>query len=77
MAKTTQCMKINVLGAAYVCTFTPSRGNPFRLYQTWYDHGMHRKLIAEYVNFGSVLCHMNTLANTVPEFRRDYWNDYK
>ena len=69
MAKTTQCMKLNVMGAAYVCTFTPSRSNAFQLYQTWYDRGEHRKKIAEYANFQSVLWHLNYL--NVPEFRMD------
>ena len=73
MAKTTQCMKINVIGASYVCTFTPSRRNPFRLYKTWWDGGTHKELIAEYVNFESVLYHLVQLR--LPEFKKDWWND--
>ena len=73
MAKTIQCMKINVMGAAYVCTFTPSRRNPYQLYQTWYDMGQHRKRIAEYANFESVLYHLMELR--LPEFKRDYFAD--
>lgn len=75
MAKTTQCMKINVLGAAYVCTFTPSRTNPYQLYQTWYDKGAHKKKVAEYVNFESVLFHLTELR--VPQFRKDWFGDVK
>ena len=73
MAKTAQCMKINVLGAAYICTFIPSRTNPFRLYKTWWDEGNRKKLIAEYVNFEGVLYHLIQLG--VPEFRKDWWFD--
>jgi hypothetical protein len=71
MAKTIQCMKVNVLGAAYVCTFTPGRCNPYQLYRTWYDMGNHRKRIAEYANFESVLLHMVQM--NIPEFKRDYF----
>ena len=69
MAKTTQCLKMNVLGAAFCCTFTPSKRNPYRLYRTWYNMGNHRKLIAEYANFESVLYHLLQLNQ--PEFRKD------
>lgn len=69
MAKTTQCLKMNVLGAAFCCTFTPLRRNPYRLYRTWYDMGNHRKLIAEYANFESVLYYLLQLR--CPEFRKD------
>lgn len=71
MAQTTQCMKLNVLGETYICTFTPSRTNPYRLYKTWWANGTHRKMIAEYVNFQSVLYHL--IQMDVPEFRRDWW----
>lgn len=69
MAKTTQCLKMNVCGTAFCCTFTPSKRNPYRLYRTWYDMGKHRKLVAEYANFESVLYHL--LQMNVPEFRKD------
>ena len=73
MTKTTQVMKLNVLGVAYVCTFTPSRTNPFRLYKTWYEHGTHRKQIAEYANFEGVLYHLLELR--IPEFHKDWFGD--
>lgn len=73
MAKTTQCMKVNVLGASYICTFTPDRNNPFRLYRTWWDHGTHRKQVAEYANFESVLFHLVGLR--IPEFHKDCFTD--
>lgn len=68
---TTQCMKLNVAGASFVCTFDPSRNNPFRLYHTWYAEGKHRKLLAEYCNFESVLHHLQIM--DVPQFKIDSW----
>ena len=53
----------------FCCTFTPSNRNPYRLYRTWYDMGNHRKMIAEYANFESVLYHL--LQMQLPEFRKD------
>ena len=75
MANTTQCMKLNVLGAAYVCTFTPTRSNPFQLYRTWYSHGTHKKRVAEYANFESVLCYLAELR--LPEFTKDCFGEFK
>ena len=69
--KTTQVMKLNVGCAAFICTFTPSRTNPYRLYRTWYDCGTHRKLLVEYVNFQSVLFYLAQLK--LEEFQRDYF----
>ena len=73
MSKTTQVMKLNVLGAAFVCTFTPSRTNAYQLYRTWWDHGQHRQRIAEYANFESVLYHL--LEMKVPQFHKDWFKD--
>lgn len=67
--KTTQVMKLNVCGAAFVCTFTPKRRNAYRLYRTWYDNGNHRKMVAQYANFESVLFWLAYLGLT--EFKRD------
>ena len=75
MAQTTQCMKINVLGAHYVCTFTPSKTNPFVLYEMRWDHGWHRKKIVEYCNFEGVLYHLLQL--NVREFHKDWFGDVK
>lgn len=69
--KTTQVMKLNVCGAAFVCTFTTGRSNPYRLYRTWYDYGIHRKLLVEYANFQSVLFYLSQL--NLEEFQRDYF----
>jgi hypothetical protein len=78
MAKTTQVMKIDVCGAHFVCTFTPSRRNPYQLYRkTWeqgkYGMGWHQRRIAEYANFESVMWHLSDLR--LPEFRRDWFGD--
>ena len=67
--KTTQVMKLNMGGEAFVCTFTPGRSNPYRLYRTWYDNGNHRKMVAQYANFESVLFRLAYLG--LPEFKRD------
>lgn len=76
--KTVQCMKINVQGAAYVCTFTPGRKNhnAYQLYKTWWEPGQygmhqHRQRIAEYANFESVMYHL--LEMRIPEFKLDYF----
>ena len=70
MAKITQCMKINVLNTSFCCTFDPERKhNSFRLYKTWNNNGKHRKLIAEYANFESVLHHLIQL--NCSDFQRD------
>lgn len=71
MAKTKQVLKMNVLGAAFCVTFTPGRRNAYRFYRTWWDGGNHKKLIAEYANFESILYHL--LEMGCPEFKRDYF----
>ena len=69
MSKTTQVLKMNVHGVAFVCTFTPERTNPYRLYRTWWDGGTHKKMVGAWANFQSVLCY---LVNLQPkEFYRD------
>lgn len=55
MAKTMKCMDICVEGKRFVCTFTPTDRNPYRLYKQWYDRGWHKKLLEKYANFFSVI----------------------
>ncbi len=69
MAKTTQVLKMNVFGVSFVCTFTPSKINPFRLYRVWWDGGQHKKTVGEWANFQSVLCYLSNLCPD--EFFRD------
>lgn len=69
MATTTQVLKMNVQGVAFVCTFTPSRSNAYRLYRTWWDMGQHKKMVGEWANFQSVLCYLHNLCPD--EFFRD------
>lgn len=71
MAKTTQVMKMNVLGVAYVCTFTPGRHNAYRLYRTWWDQGTHRKLVVEYASYEGILYYL--LEQKHREFKMDYF----
>lgn len=37
------------------------RNNPYKLYKVWWDHGRHRKQIAAYQDFTSVLYHTYSL----------------
>ena len=71
MPKTTQCMKLNVQGVSYVCTFTPGRRNAYQLYRTWWDDGMHRRKVEEYANFESVLYYLIGWGHR--EFKLDYF----
>lgn len=71
MAKTTQCLKLNVQGVSYVCTFCPGRRNAYHLYRTWWDQGTHRKKVEEYANFESVLYYL--LEQQHREFKMDYF----
>lgn len=71
MAKTTQCMKINVQGISYVCTFCPGRRNAYQLYRIWWDQGTHKKKVAEYANYESVLYFL--LEQNHREFKLDYF----
>lgn len=71
MAKTAQCLKMNVQGVAYVCTFTPGRSNAYQLYCTWWDQGNHRRKVEEYANFESVLYFL--LEQQHREFKMDYF----
>lgn len=57
--KTRKCMEINVEGICIVCIFDLRTGrNPYKLYLKWYDGKTHRKKVAEYENFMSVLDHL-------------------
>ena len=70
MPKTTQCLKMNIHGVAYVCTFCPGRRNAYHLYRTWWDGGTHRRKVEEYANFESVLYYL--LEQNHREFKLDY-----
>lgn len=52
-------MDINEQGIHLVCIKdTDAKGNPYRLYQITYDNGWHRRMIAKYENFASIMYHI-------------------
>ena len=61
--KTTKCLDIVAEGKHFVCTFTPSRRNPYQLYHKWYDRGWHQRKLVEYANFLSVIYWLEQYGN--------------
>lgn len=58
-AKTSQVLSVSCGGRHFVCIFyCDSLVNPYKLYCKWYDHGWHRKKVAEYGDFSSVLFYL-------------------
>ena len=63
MAKTRKCMEMCVEGAQFECIFMFGKTNPYRLYKKTCDgSGTHRKQIAAYGNFVSVIEHIRGIA---------------
>lgn len=58
MAKTRQILSLCECGKHYVCIFDGSKVNPYRVYYKWYDRGEHRRKVAEYADFPSVLYYL-------------------
>lgn len=76
MAKTTQVMKLNTCGKKITVVFqNNTNSNPFWVYEHWYAYNKycswteHKKLIAKYQDFTSVLYFLTE----IPEFRQDVW----
>lgn len=42
-------------GKSFFCVYTKGDKNPYRLYRKWWNNGWHRKQVARYANFASVL----------------------
>ena len=77
MAKTTQCMKLNVYGRCFsVIMHHDDPYNKFWLYEitsgiNQYGYRSERKhLLEKYANFNSILFYLHTM--NLPEFRRDW-----
>ena len=52
-------LDINEDGLHLVCIKdTDAKGNPYRLYQVYYKDGWHRKQLAKYENFASIMYHI-------------------
>ena len=72
--KTRKCMEICVEGICVVCIFDlRTRRNPYKLYLKWYDGKTHRKKVAEYGNFISILDHLRNYAIRTDWGFKDYW----
>lgn len=65
MAKSKKCMEITVEGVWLECIMMFGKKNPYRLYLKTYDPatGYHRKQVAAYANFVSVIEHIRTVAH--------------
>jgi len=62
MAKTVKVMEINDGGLHLVCIKNNTTDcNPYRLYKVWWDKGWHRKQIAKYGDFRSIICDVREL----------------
>lgn len=61
--KTKKVLDLCVEGVWLECVFKAGSANPYRLYVTTWDGGKHRKQIAAYTNFVSVIDHIHTFAH--------------
>ena len=58
-----QIMKISEENMHFICVKDDKqRFNPYRIYETWYDRGNHRKLVISYADFASVLEYLRQTA---------------
>ncbi len=53
---------VSYRGFKYKGYKTDDTFNSFWLYKTWWMNGEHRKLVAKYGDFCSILCHLQQLA---------------
>ena len=57
--KTRKVLDICVEGVWLECVFNlTTKRNPYKLYLSYWDNGKHRKKVAEYGNFVSVIEHI-------------------
>lgn len=59
--KNRKILDINYNGFKVTAYVTDDKRNPFRLYRVWWDGGEHRKQIAKYGDFYSVICHIHQI----------------
>ena len=56
-----QVLEINENGLHIVCIKDDDKSNKYRLYKVWWEQGKHRKQIAKYDDFESILWHIHQL----------------
>ena len=56
--KSRKVLDLNIEGHNLSCVAYYDKKNPYRLYLNWYDGRMHRKQVAAYGNFISVIEHI-------------------
>ena len=61
--KTRKVLDLCVEGIWLECVFMEGKTNPYRLYLSYYNNGKHRKQVAAYGNFVSVLEHIRNYAH--------------
>lgn len=50
-------------GTRFECFQTENKNNPYTVKLVWYDRGWHRRIIAKYANFSSVLAFLLDFEN--------------
>jgi len=61
--KTRKVLEISNGNAQFVCIkHSNVKYNPYRLYRVWWDGGNHRKEIARYADFMSIIAHIWQIA---------------
>ena len=61
--KTQKVLDICVEGVWLECVRHNGKTNPYKLYRCWWDCGKHRKKLAEYGNFVSVIEHIRQVCH--------------
>ena len=61
--KTKKVLDLCVEGLWLECVFKAGATNPYRLYVTTLDGGKHRRQVAAYANFVSVIDHIQRFAH--------------
>ena len=62
--RTQKVLDICVEGVWLECVLDyKAKQNPYKLYRSWWDQGKHRKKLAEYANFVSVVEHINGICH--------------
>lgn len=65
--KTRKVLEVNACGAKLVGYHEEGKPNPWRLYNVWWDRGEHRRMLAKYANFISLVQRVEQFYNDVPK----------
>ena len=61
--KTRKVFEMTVEGITFLCVLNYGKTNPYRVYRKWWNGTSHKKQVAAYANFASVIAFLHNFCN--------------